>query len=318
MMKFIGNTKFETIGSDPEFFITKNERALPSSIFITPDYKGSDSNYPIFKDNLLIEGNIPYSTVANLFVFNMTKLVFLMNTIVNKRQAVISSKDAMKFAPRFLMFPDASNFGCSGYYNAWDDTDNDFLISKLHSTPILKGPIRTAGFHIHLGVTYTGEYQSSTSKKTKNLNKELKNTPMEVVLKFHMNRIITRLFDLLVTNPSRYVHVSRERALGYGGFGAFRTTPYGLECRSLGGYFTQHKYLSWVADQSIKVIKYAGTLIEQNPDALIYFSRNVKLETVNDIYLDPKLYKIFNLNYDKEISKINDITKYEKVRINTY
>ena len=248
----------------------------------------------------------------------MTKLVSLMNAIVSKKQAIISSKDAMKFAPRFLMLPDASNFGCSGYYNAWDDIDNDFLITKLHSTPILSGPTRTAGFHIHLGVTYTGEYQGNISKKTKNLNKELKNTPLEIILKFHMNRIITKLFDLLVTNPSRRIHVSKERALGYGNFGAFRVTPYGLECRSLGGYFTQRKYLSWVANQSIKAVKYAGMLIEQDPDALIHFSKEVKLETIGGIYLNPKLYKKFNLDYTKEISKINNINKYEKVGINTY
>ena len=325
-MKFLGKLICQTIGSDPEFFITKNGQALPSCLFLDDDKIINHSNgYKIFKDNLLIEGNIPYAYSTKTFLDNMHYLKGLMEKLVKPKQAYITSEDAMVFAPRFLAIPDAQNFGCSGYFDAWEGMKDNLSITKLHPTPRLETPLRTAGFHIHLGIGYLGEYQDVASNKTYNLSKDLKNTPTEKVLKFHINRIIARVFDLLVTNPSRQVYVNKERALGYGKLGSFRMTKYGLECRSLGGYFTRKEYLLWVAIQSIRAVEHTYYLIKKDPQALIYFSNTIKLGIIDDIYINPRLYKEFGLDYDKEINRIYKINKtintkkfYEKTSTNLY
>ena len=312
-MKFLGNLSFKTIGSDPEFFIIKNKQAFPSCLFLKEEKNAliNNTNFKLFKDNLLLEGNIPPAVNSKNFISNMAELYWMINNLLKYQSAKIIHEDAMKFAPRFLKLPDAYNFGCSGYFNTWDEINNDFLITKIHSTPVLKGPMRTAGFHIHLGMDYQGEYQNNNNGKTKNLQTDLKDTPLEKIIKFHINRIVTRVFDLLVTNPSRHVYVNKERAKGYGQFGAFRNTPYGVECRSLGGYFTQIKYLRWVAEQSIKAVNHTNMLIKKNPDALIHFSKNIKFDVIDNIFLNPSLYKAFNLNYNDEIQQINEIAKKE-------
>lgn len=308
-MKFLGNLTFKSIGSDPEFFIVKNNQALPSCMFVQAMKNNSiKSPFKIFKDNLLIEGNIPPSCSIKGFINNMETLKGMMKNRIQKKEAQLISTDAMKFAPRFLTLPDASDFGCSNYFDAWDDIKNVLTIPKSHPTPKFRSNLRTAGFHIHLGLAYEGTYQDINSQQTKSL-KDLTNTALEKVIKFHINRVIVKIFDLLVTNTSRHIHVHQERAKGYGSFGAFRNTPYGLECRSLGGYFTQKKYLWWVAEQSIRAISHTSFLIKKNPEALIHFSKDVNLETINNLFIKPELYKKFHLDYNQEINKINEIEK---------
>ena len=49
-------------------------------------------------------------------------------------------------------------------------------------------------------------------------------------------------------------------------YGSYRDTSYGLEVRSLGGFFTQDKYLDWVYDNTIKMLEYCS--IQENIDRL--------------------------------------------------
>ena len=69
---------------------------------------------------------------------------------------------------------------------------------------------------------------------------------------------LTRAFDYFVVYPSRKIYNDPIRAQYYGDYGNFRITSYGVECRSLGGFFTADEYLSWLFDQSMKMFDYCS------------------------------------------------------------
>ena len=71
-----------------------------------------------------------------------------------------------------------------------------------------------------------------------------------------LNTLIAKGFDYFVVNPARAEYNDAIRAKYYGSHGNYRDKPYGLECRSLGGYFLKDKYLGWVYDNVIKLINY--------------------------------------------------------------
>ena len=53
-----------------------------------------------------------------------------------------------------------------------------------------------------------------------------------------------------------FTYVDNRRFENYGGLGQFRHTSYGVECRSLGAYFADDKYLPWVIEQSCKALSF--------------------------------------------------------------
>lgn len=64
-----------------------------------------------------------------------------------------------------------------------------------------------------------------------------------------------------------------------------------VECRSLGGFFGQDKYLNWIYDQTMKVFEYCS-----NPD-------NIKLL---DLVESPDInteesYEILGINLEKQL-----------------
>ena len=104
-------------------------------------------------------------------------------------------------------------------------------------------------------------------------------------------------FDYFVVYPSRQIYNDPVRAKYYGDYGNFRITSYGVECRSLGGYFTDDKYLSWLFDQSMKIFDFCG-----NPD-------NIKLL---DLVGTPdenteENYKVLGINLHEKLYENNTV-----------
>jgi len=213
-----------TIGSDPEFFIQNKKGKVISSIGLIEGTKYNPTDmgdgYAVFKDNVLGEGNIPPTETREGFIANMRRLKEIMNEVLAEHDASIKSSDVEEFDTKDLNHVEANIFGCDAYNNAWS--------KRMLAAPSLEGKnYRTAGFHIHVGYTST----------------------FEDIEDLHLNNLITKAFDAFVVLPSYLEYFDARRVGNYGGLGQYRNKFYGLECRSLGGFFTQDKYLPWVYDR---------------------------------------------------------------------
>ena len=107
-----------------------------------------------------------------------------------------------------------------------------------------------------------------------------------------MDIAITRAFDYFVVYPSRQIYSCPIRALYYGDYGNFRNKEYGVEVRSLGGFFSQDKYLGWIYDQTIKAINFC-----ESPDNV-----GLLLNEVGSPEKDAeKFYNILNINLKEQL-----------------
>ena len=254
--------KIKSIGADPEFFIKQGDHFLPSTFFVNgtkehPEDMGD--GFQLLKDNLSIEGNIPAAYSKEEFVKNIKFLKHLITTALKfseYKDAEIAYTDSAKFELRYLYSEDGMTFGCSNYNDAWSN--------KTVQTPTLHDlNTRQIGFHIHIG--YEISEDCNYSKKD-------------------LNIAITRAFDALISYQSDKIHESKERRKYYGKFGSYRDKPYGVECRSLGGFFTQDKYLEWIYDQVQNVGEFVNAEIENILEAetiqdvvKINFNKNIKI-----------------------------------------
>lgn len=220
------NIKFETIGSDPEFFIFKDGKAFPAVKFTSGSKDKPEiikEGFALQKDNLLIEGNIPPCRSKSEFVESITFLKDYIRSRIELEGFELVCADSAKFMPRFLRIPEAFEFGCEPYKLAWGR-------GMRHADDLSRISERVAGFHIHIGYNSNMKVPSNDVKQ-----------------------LVVRAFDLFVTMPSRKIHFDEIRSTYYGKLGSYREKAYGVECRSLGGYFLNDKYLEWVWDQLIKM-----------------------------------------------------------------
>lgn len=257
--------KFKTIGSDPEFgIIDGNNNPLPSFIFFDgtkdkPKKMGGD--FAILKDNLLVEGNIPACETKEEFVDAMKFLKDLIQIPLTTENLKVASEDILEYNEMWINTPDGQEFGCSKFKAAYRKRELD--------TPILNGLKRPIGFHIHIGYEVLD----------KSFNRK------------ELNNLIAKAMDLFVGMPSDEIKYTPERRANYGALGSYRDTSYGMEYRSLGGYFTQDKYLPWVYEQTVKAIEFCG--IEKNLELLESFAVASKDN-----------YDIANININEQIPQL--------------
>jgi hypothetical protein len=274
--------KVITLGSDPEYFIrNKNTGMIVSSINIVEGTKEKPEplgkGFSILKDNILVEGNIPPTDNSLTWIYNMKYLKQEINKYIQAKYPVLEvcHADCLEVNSAFLSHPEALQFGCSPYLNAWDD--------ESHRANDLSGEsFRTAGFHIHIG--YTPEDNIIWSRET-------------------INTIIAKAFDFFVVIPSCYTQVDQRRFENYGGLGQYRDTSYGLECRSLGAYFVDDKYLGWVIDQTMKALTYICN--EENFYQLVYTAKPTVLFEDGKFNFDPKIYDSLNIPFEEQLIKTN-------------
>lgn len=223
------------IGSDPEFFIVDDKNnPIGSYVFFDgtkEEPEEMDNGFGILKDNLLVEGNIPPSASKEEFVDNMEFLKELIQSVLTPQKAILHSADVMEFDPMWINTPDGQYFGCSQFKSAY--------AKKNFDTPTLRNNKRQAGFHIHISYTINDKCD---------------------IFKREMNGLIAKAMDCFLGMPSDEILFSEERRGSYGVLGAYRDTSYGLEYRSLGGFFTASEYLPWVYDQTIKAIDFCKSI----------------------------------------------------------
>lgn len=251
-----------TIGSDPEFFIFKDDQP-ESSIGLINGTKHKPQEvapgYGILKDNVLIEGNIPPVKTKEEFIANMRQLKAFMSEMVEPNKIVCA--DSAEFNEYQLDNEEARLFGCAPYFNAW-------TLSMNSPADLADLNFRVAGAHIHCGYTYEGPL-----------------SPEWLAV------YITRAFDYFVIYPSRLEYNDPIRSKYYGDYGNFRIKPYGVEVRSLGGYFCQDKYLGWIYDQTIKTLEYCS-----DPENI------KKLEQIAAPNINSEEgYKLLNINLEEQL-----------------
>lgn len=273
--------KNTTFGSDPEYFvINKDENVIISGIpFIDGDKTTPESlgdGFYVLKDNVLAEGNIPPTSDPMQFMLNLIELKQRINKyLMQKHPSLeVAHADCLTINPAFLTHPESLMFGCSPYLNAWD---ND--VHKAND--LASENFRTCGFHIHIGYDKTSDNPFNRGV---------------------FNKIIAKAFDLFVIIPSMFTHFDRRRFENYGGLGQYRDTPYGLECRSLGGFFVDEKYLPWVIEQTCRMLTYVKDY--GNASSLMALTKPVIKFVGGNVTFDASVYEDMNLSFQEQL--LND------------
>jgi hypothetical protein len=187
-----------TIGSDPEVLLTNGVHFV-SAIGKIPGTK--EAPFPtsfgmIHVDNVTAELNVPPSSTLSEFETHMEEGLKGLNGYVIQHNLSISRESVGQYLEDDLKHPDANVAGCDPDVNAYTENWN--------CVPVLAGTkYRCAGGHIHIGMDLT---PSDMSK-------------------------LARLLDLLIAVPMIESDNPIRRQL-YGGAGAFRPKPYGMEYRT--------------------------------------------------------------------------------------
>lgn len=279
-----------TFGSDPEYFIkNRDKNIIISGIPFIEGTKDSpqelEDGFFLLKDNILAEGNIPPTEDPIKFMHNLIGLTERINKyLINIHPSLgVHHSDCEEVHPHFLTHPESLLFGCSPYLNAWDD--NEHRANDLSSENF-----RTAGFHIHLG--YEKNEENPFSKEI-------------------FNKIITKAFDLFVVIPSAEIYVDKRRFENYGGLGQYRNTSYGVECRSLGAFFVDEKYLPWVIEQTCKMLSFVKDYTN-SVNLLSMEKPIVKFTKAGLFSFDASIYEEVGLSYKEQIFT-NTYKKYVSV-----
>lgn len=270
-----------SFGSDPEYFIKNTETGeIISSIPLINGTKEMPESigdgYFVLTDNILAEGNVPPETDPMKFMNNLIELKRRINIYLKNKypQLELFHEDCMDINPMFLTDPDALLFGCSPYMNAWDHKEH-------RANDLSSENFRTAGFHLHVGYEFDGK---------------------PIYSKKYFNAIIARAFDIFVTLPSILIHFDKRRFFNYGGLGQYRDTSYGVECRSLGGFFVDDQYLPWVIEQTCNAL-----LFVKDQDNVITLASMKKPEvkmTSTGPSFDISVYEELNLSLKEQLTLI--------------
>lgn len=261
MLKQIIDLDNILIGSDPEFFLERAGVIFPSTDIIIGE-KNSPIKYgdvSIFKDNVLVEGNIKPAKSQAEFVSTMKSLKKIISEVSGGYNVI--SKDSHKFSVEDLMSDNAREFGCNPYNKAWKN-------QVVAAENLAKSQMRSAGFHIHIGYN--------------RLNKSIRKNQLDMA--------IAKAYDFFCITPSRMHSNDEFRNKNYGEYGAYRNKPYGIEVRSLGGFFSKDEYLDWVYEQTIKTIEFTSNLNNLR-----------KLQLLTSPKFTSAEYKFLNINLTKQL-----------------
>ena len=226
------------IGSDPELFIVNNEtNTVVSSIGLIPGKKkaayrpaGMPEGYGIQTDNILAEFNIPPTNNIEDFVHHINYMKRYIRDFVKEKNKNYDIRCvASQHVPwDQLLCEEACEFGCDPDYNAYTEDVN----------PKPKGDktdLRSAGVHIH--VSYKNP-----------------NIPASVRL--------VKYLDLYLGVPSVIIDPDTERRKLYGKAGAFRIVRYGVEYRSMSGYFiSSDDHIRFLFRNTMRAIKAANAMV---------------------------------------------------------
>lgn len=218
------------LGSDPELFIVDKEaNRVVSAIGLIPGEKGEPyteglpKGYGLEIDNILGEFNIPPCKTKEEWIHHMNFMKdFIRKFIKDKNPNLdIIHKASTHVDEDQLQDPIAKLFGCSVDFNAYTEQPNPKPEGATTN-------LRSSGCHIHV------------SYDNPNINKSIK---------------LVKYMDMYLGIPSVILDPDTERRFLYGKAGCFRICDYGLEYRTLSGYFLDNdRLLEFMWDQTMRAI----------------------------------------------------------------
>lgn len=249
------------IGADPELFLVDNRSGSvhpvcglvggtkDKPIPLEPVTKGGKplrKGFAVQEDNVMVEFNIPPAGSADAFSNNIETALSSVRALLRKKHGWLELDDqcARMFPYRLLSGKNeaqAKMFGCSADY---DGHEMGRTVPPLHAEELdaEDGTWRFAGGHIHLG------YVPPTMERG------------EFPIPDH---IVAQFCDLYLGLPSVSEDKQGLRREKYGKAGRFRTTPYGIEYRTLSNFWVLDPNLRWgVANSAIQL---ANRLAKNSP-----------------------------------------------------
>lgn len=206
-----------TIGGDAEFFLQKDGELYPASKVI-PGSKEEPfelENGVCHPDGLSLEVGFPPAKTPNEFFANILKVIQEVRVKFLEPNGVKFHSDSEVKVTDIEATDKDLERGCSSEYFAWMNQGES--IKQVEKSA---DEYRFSGFHIHLGFT---EGQ--------------KGTPLEV----QDMAVLARVMDGFVMKHK--LNTTDLRSQQYGGYGAFRCKPYGIEYRAMDSsvFLQRHK-----------------------------------------------------------------------------
>lgn len=218
-----------TIGADPEIFLQRQDGSFKSVIGLLGGDKWvprklSEVGHAVLEDNVAVEFNIPACSSLEQF---RNEIKFMMEEIkkIIPNDLQYSQDSAVSFPDSELNCDAAWVFGCEPDYNAWKMAENPKPQADDKN-------LRSCGGHIHVG------------------NDIAKTLPIETV----------RAMDLFLGVPSVTLDTNgAPRRKLYGGPGAFRFKPYGVEYRTLSNFWIfSDKLIEWAYTGTQRALEFVS------------------------------------------------------------
>lgn len=207
-----------TIGADPELFVRMGDK-ITSAIGVI----GGDKYHPrgvrlgaVQEDNVLAEFNIDPVANADDFVRHIAEVTGQLSGIVAPMELDYRSHHIYERKELMAFGTQAMRFGCDPDFNCWTGEQN--------KTPSPYTELRTAGGHIHVGYENPDEETS---------------------------RRLAQVMEYTLGLPSVCMDDDTVRRSLYGGSGAYRIKPYGVEYRVLSNFWLRTEELQrWAYKQA--------------------------------------------------------------------
>jgi len=261
------------LGTDPELFLYSELEAkfVPVCGLVggtkevpLPVVKDNPM-FAVQEDNVALEFTIPPASNLNDWLSNINFMKnYISNNILNPLKLVPNYSSSARFKEEDLQSKAAQHMGCSTSYNAWTFTES--MVERDDVT------LRTTGMHIHVG--YENPHPDYSIE-------------------------LVRAMDIFLGVPSILLDPDIERRKMYGKAGDYRIKNYGVEYRSLGGFFlSSDELLKWCYESTMKAIEFVNSGSMENitdPDRIQECINTCNKDLANEIIED---YRIEILNYE--------------------
>lgn len=194
------------IGMDAEFFLRNKDGEYIAASSVIPGEKHAPfklDNGVCHPDGLSLEVGAPPSDTAEGMIQNLFKVLLeVKEKYLDPAGVTIAYTYKVPVDKVLNAREEDLQFGCGTEF----DASNPY--SMIKQVTGVNKDLRFSGFHIHLGFTKDQESNYFTY--------------------LDMSSLVRKLDNLF-----RYLPTGKERTTQYGGFGAFRVKPYGLEYRMM-------------------------------------------------------------------------------------
>lgn len=249
------------VAADPEVVVVNAEGEPVPCVGILPGSKDrpfANEFGEIMEDNVLAEFTINPQNEEDKFVEAFDLQIAALEALLVPHNLSISFKSSVNFDPKDLLTEQAQEAGCDPDYNPWIPDINPAV--NLRETTL-----RTAAGHIHMDIP------------------DADHSPE--------NRLrVAKACDLYIGVPLVLLSNDIERRKLYGGAGAHRPKPYGIEYRAPDNFWVQDKYLrGWVfrmVQRIAKDYKNIAYYADRRQDRILSAINDDNLEAAKELYME--------------------------------